>query len=59
MKLKKIAAIVLAAVTAAGCIGCQEKTENGSLILWAEASTVKIIQNDGGEASKQAGKKNI
>lgn len=59
MKLKKIAAIVLAAVTAAGCIGCQEKTENGSLILWAEASTVKILQNDGGEASKQAGKKNI
>ncbi len=59
MKLKRIAAIVLAAITAAGCIGCQEKTENGALTLWAETSTTKILQNDGGKAAKQAGDKNV
>ncbi len=59
MKLKKIAAIVLAVSTVAGCIGCQKKAENSALTLWAEASTTKILQDDAGKASKKAGDKNI
>ncbi len=59
MKLKKIAAIVLAALSVAGCVGCNLKDGSDTLTIWAETSTTKIMQNDGGKASKQAGNKKV
>ena len=62
MKLKRAVSFILAAATALGCIGCSGtsgKTDGKALTLWAEPSTVKILQDDKGEAKKSAKEKSV
>lgn len=62
MKLNRVVSFILAAIVVLGCIGCSGrsgKTDGKSLTLWAEPSTVKIMQNDKGEAKKSAKEKNV
>lgn len=61
MKMKRIVSSFLAISMMFGFVGCNGlswKLKGKSLTLWAEASTVKIKQQDDGKASKSAGEKN-
>ena len=61
MKIKRLIAGALTAVSIFSVVGCSAvtggKVEGSNLTLWYEPSTVKIIQNDEGEAVKTASKK--
>lgn len=60
MKMKRVVSAFLAVALMlglAGCSGTSWKLTGKSLTLWAEASTVKIKQQDQGEAAKGAGDK--
>ena len=62
MKMKNIVCLVIIAVLAVGCIGCSKdasKMDGKNLTLWAETSTVKILQDDKGEAVKSAKDKGV
>lgn len=62
MKLKRVVSLLLATVTVMGCAGCignSGKTDGKELTLWAEPSTVKILQNDKGEAKDSAKDKKV
>ena len=62
MKRNRVVSFILAAVVvfaSTGCIGNSGKTDGKLLTLWAEPSTVKILQDDKGEAKKSAKEKNI
>lgn len=63
MKMKRVVSIILAAsviLGLAGCSGTSRKLSGKSLKVWAEASTVKIKQQDQGEAAKNTkGKETI
>lgn len=56
MKIKKIITgilVIVLTMSATGCAG-QGKTNGSELVIWSEASTVKIKQFDDGEAVKTA-----
>lgn len=66
MNRKRIAAGILSVIlafSALGCVGKNGKSHTAvgdkNLTLWYEASTVKLKQNDNGEAVKAAGDKNV
>lgn len=62
MKLKQVASLLLASSVILGCVGCSKmawKTDGKALTIWAEASTVKILQDDKGEAKKSAKDKQV
>ena len=53
---------MLTALVALGSVGCTKsvwKTDGKALTLWAEASTVKIMQDDKGQAKKDAKDKQV
>lgn len=57
MKMKRVVSAILAVALILGLVGCggeSWKLSGDSLTLWAEASTVKIKQQDQGEAAKNA-----
>lgn len=63
MKRKQVIAGLLALAMTFSLVGCQSKdkgkTDGKELTLWAEASTVKLKQNDSGKAAKESDDKKI
>lgn len=66
MNLKKVATMAICLTLAFSTVGCGKKSSNSNaaigdknLTLWYEASTVKLKQNDNGNAVKSAKSKNV
>lgn len=62
MRKKRIVLTALVFALMVGCAGCGRfsgKTDGKSLTIWAEPSTVKILQDDDGKAVKEAKEKNV
>ena len=58
MKMKRVVSATLTVALILGLVGCGGKLSGKSLTLWTEASTVKIKQQDQGQAAKSADGKN-
>lgn len=58
MKIKRVVSATLTVALILGLVGCGGKLSGKSLTLWTEASTVKIKQQDQGQAAKSADGKN-
>lgn len=64
MTAKRIAAFLLALCLCVGLCACADvqpsaQSSKNDLILWAESSGVKYLQNDQGEVAKTAGEKSV
>ncbi len=60
MTAKRSLALLLALIMCIGLFGCAGVTgRKDSLILWAESSGIKYLQNDEGQAAKSAAEKGV